>query len=764
MKMKIILGISVMFLFFAVLAGNASALDVTTDSCYTFADNNTYVTLNASLSVSGGQNCFQCSGYENITVDCAGYTVTGSGSQPRFFRNTGCNNVTIKNCTTVDIYYLLWTSGTDYPTRDYHIYNVNATKYTTDSSGAYLYVTGGDVINMDSYNITYYDDGSEHMYYLEGANRVNAYQYNVTQTGGGGGSRWRISGGTRTYYAEDYAWMNITTLNATSSDAIPTADVNITDSAGIHQVNSTTDAFGSLYDYLLFQYYNITASSGTGGSETSANPQSISGRKGTYVNSTTFDAVADGNFLLYLETPIPDVDAPNVTIKSPLNGRYYTPDIYFNVTMNDTHPDTCLVNWGQGNYTMTNSSGDWNYLNDSMPEGSYIVDFFCNDTSGNIGYNSTNFDVDLPPIILVYGCITMTEPNTAYMIQNDIYANLPPSEQNCFVGIAENITLDCDGYNIYYNGTSIGEPTVFRNNANNAVIQNCDKIIGFQHLFVTSLGGIVYISAMNINNFTGMANVGTSSPEDLFENVAGNPSKHYYLNYTNMTINLGMGIYGKRIFITDGGNITAYFKNVTYDADSLYSKYNTGVASNFTFYRMWNNGIIVRDADTDALISGADVGIVDAGGFVSIAGVTDAYGFFGANLAQFYINDYRTDGVNIGIGDTGNSLNPQSINVSKANYSSNMSEFNVTDNSIINVYLSIINIPIANQLPPIVFQLVITLGFGIMGLFAVLTLLGFGYIESTGKPDPETIAKIMIGITIIILMIVAVWTGIVTPP
>jgi uncharacterized membrane protein len=61
-------------------------------------------------------------------------------------------------------------------------------------------------------------------------------------------------------------------------------------------------------------------------------------------------------------------------------------------------------------------------------------------------------------------------------------------------------------------------------------------------------------------------------------------------------------------------------------------------------------------------------------------------------------------------------------------------------------------------------QLVLTLGFGIMGLFAVMTLLGFGYITSTGKPDPETIAKIMIGVVIIILMIVAVWTGIVHPP
>jgi hypothetical protein len=84
-------------------------------------------------------------------------------------------------------------------------------------------------------------------------------------------------------------------------------------------------------------------------------------------------------------------------------------------------------------------------------------------------------------------------------------------------------------------------------------------------------------------------------------------------------------------------------------------------------------------------------------------------------------------------------------------------------NLIFNAILSQITVPVIDP-SSITGQLVLSLGFGIMGLFALLTLLGFGYLESTGKPDPETIAKIMIGITIIILMIVAVWTGIVTPP
>jgi hypothetical protein len=71
---------------------------------------------------------------------------------------------------------------------------------------------------------------------------------------------------------------------------------------------------------------------------------------------------------------------------------------------------------------------------------------------------------------------------------------------------------------------------------------------------------------------------------------------------------------------------------------------------------------------------------------------------------------------------------------------------------------------IYGSLPSITGQLVISLGFGIMGLFAILTLLGFGYTTATGKPDTDTFIKIIVSIVIIILAIVAVWQGIVAPP
>jgi hypothetical protein len=68
---------------------------------------------------------------------------------------------------------------------------------------------------------------------------------------------------------------------------------------------------------------------------------------------------------------------------------------------------------------------------------------------------------------------------------------------------------------------------------------------------------------------------------------------------------------------------------------------------------------------------------------------------------------------------------------------------------------------VLGSMPNITGQLVVSLGFGIMGLFAILTLLGLGYVTASGKPDTDTFIKIVVSIVIIILAIVAVWQGIV---
>jgi len=63
---------------------------------------------------------------------------------------------------------------------------------------------------------------------------------------------------------------------------------------------------------------------------------------------------------------------------------------------------------------------------------------------------------------------------------------------------------------------------------------------------------------------------------------------------------------------------------------------------------------------------------------------------------------------------------------------------------------------VLGSMPSITGQLVVSLGFGIMGLFAVLTLIYASYAQ-----NPETFIKMMVSIIIIVLAIVAVWQGIV---
>jgi len=92
-------------------------------------------------------------------------------------------------------------------------------------------------------------------------------------------------------------------------------------------------------------------------------------------NSTTFT----------MNITAPDTVAPNITIVSPDNTTYYEQQwVWMNVTTNES------ANWcgysldGAANVTMGGSGMVW-YYNASAPYNSHYVDFYCNDTIGNMG-------------------------------------------------------------------------------------------------------------------------------------------------------------------------------------------------------------------------------------------------------------------------------------------------------------------------------------------------------------------------------------------
>ena len=101
-----------------------------------------------------------------------------------------------------------------------------------------------------------------------------------------------------------------------------------------------------------------------------------------------------------------------------------------------------------------------------------------------------------------------------------------------------------------------------------------------------------------------------------------------------------------------------------------------------------------------------------------------------------------------------------------SSYYSNESIFTVDSaDKEVNVTLSLITIPIPtpspiDSLPDIFVQLVLTLGFGIIAIFACLTLI-VSKEDANVLYQPENFIKLIIAVVIVILMLVGVWMGLV---
>jgi hypothetical protein len=164
-----------------------------------------------------------------------------------------------------------------------------------------------------------------------------------------------------------------------------------------------------------------------------------------YANDTSGNQNVTGEMYF----TVTDTTPPIITVQSPVNNTVYPNNtIWFNVTLNEAG-DKCLVNISNYNNTLTNSSGNWNKLNNTLSNGNYWTRFYCNDTIGNM--NSSvyiNFTIDTtPPIITVQSPVN----NTVYP-NNTIWFNVTLNEAGnvCLVNISNyNNTLTNSSGNWY---------------------------------------------------------------------------------------------------------------------------------------------------------------------------------------------------------------------------------------------------------------------------------------------------------------------------
>jgi len=152
-----------------------------------------------------------------------------------------------------------------------------------------------------------------------------------------------------------------------------------------------------------------------------------------------------------------DIYPPLVTIISPSNTTYNTTIINFNFSLNETGYCEYSLNSGFTNYTMTANSSNtgFNATNSSIADGSYLVNSYCNDSSGNKNYTETKaFTVDTTP-----SNITLVSPGDATST-----SSTPVSFQ-----FNANDSSNIDNCSLIIDGTSVSTSTSISKTSTNTI-------------------------------------------------------------------------------------------------------------------------------------------------------------------------------------------------------------------------------------------------------------------------------------------------------
>jgi len=261
-----------------------------------------------------------------------------------------------------------------------------------------------------------------------------------------------------------------------------------------------------------------------------------------------------------------------------------------------------------------------------------------------------------------------------------------------------------------------------------ATLNNITSTISTEDILVTSASAGIP-TEVNISNFVSIGAINNSVNMDN--------------RFTNVTMNILNSVLGSKITERCSSlatNNCAMKNTLNLYNTTLLNGYN--ISTNSTMNVYWNLTVLNPQS--------ANVIINDTNN-VTVASFNDSESFW---LLQY----------NVSAGNFTVLSNPYILQATLAPFPTLVDTINLASSIIYNVNFGSPPTPPIIDPSSITGNLILTIGFGIMGLMAVLTLLGFTYVTSEGKPDTNAFIKLFVAIVIIVIMIVAVWQGIVLPP
>ncbi len=399
--------------------------------------NNT-IWFNITLNKAGSWAGFSIDGRTNntLTNSSGNWNLLNNSMSEGFHNVTFYANDTSNNMNTTSVYF---TIDTTMP------------KITVLSPANTTYYN-----NTIWFNITFNKDGSWAGFSIDG--RQNSTLVNSS-------GNWNLINSSMsdgfhnaTFYANDTSNnMNSTVLYFTVDTALPKITIqsptNTTYLTNLVWFNITFNKDGSWAGFSIDGRPNATLTNSSGNWNLLNSSMSEGFHNVTFYANDTSNNM--NSTVLYFTV---DTVLPSLTIISPINQTYPTNLVWFNITLSKTGSWAGFSIDGRPNATMSNSSGNWNFLNSSMSDGIHTAVFHANDTAGNMNSTSITFTVDTTPPQITFNFPTWT--NASVRSESWEYVNITLDEQGSTsllewsnATINANYTLMGSGTNFYINMT-----------------------------------------------------------------------------------------------------------------------------------------------------------------------------------------------------------------------------------------------------------------------------------------------------------------------